>query len=352
MARARAKYKRKETLLYVTATSNQAANIKDRTEAFLAKATNAFAGFWANLTGEASAYKSTRLREVFVNAQATYEDWTNILLQMRLTAEPLSAQEMARIQWEEFNTTPLRPLPQIAIWDGEDIRYCQSSELHVSSWLFDSQHVPKATKDYVYRDVEPGIREFTGILTLRDKPGGWRSHTDQLKYLYNKGTFLDKYKIIFTATKAPKFLVNKNIELIQRQAKDAQAAAEKRGMPSTRSQMLQEAADKASADLYGGNIPIKTSLCFLVTKTSKRDVTLACRKLQSRFLLPVSLEIERKAYGLMCGHGLGCALFAATFAGEAFAEFVEGVVETAAVIVHFGGVVDEECASIGFAADG
>ena len=290
--KARLRYKRKEVLIYVSATSNQGSLSKDKTEAFMTRISKSVSGVLAQIVGDGGERSMVQLRDVFVNAQAVYEDWLNILSQMRLTVEPLNVRELAWRQWREFNDTPMRELPQLIVWDGERIDFKQTSEIHVSSWLFDdSQNVPQAKPDYVRQQV--GRRtKYTGILTLRHKPKGWRSYTDQLKYLYKTATFLPEYKIVFTATRAPQFLVQKNIDLIYRQSIDAKATAAKRNLPSTRTRFIEEQADKASEALLKGGIPLKTSLCFLVSKDSVKELNLACRKLQSSFILPASLEIE------------------------------------------------------------
>lgn len=290
--RARLRYKAKKINIYVTCTPSKQANVKDKTDRVVSKVVDAFSNIWFQLTGEEQIQSRLKLKEFFLTTQSIYEDWLNILGQMRLSASPMSVDDLVRDQWSEFNETPIRSLPQLMIWDGDNIHYSLKKNLHISSWFFEKQqNVPKAARDWVYQRTENRGLKFTGVLTLRNKPSGWK-RSDQLHYLYKKADFLDEYKIIFTATKAPEFAVRRKVELIQRQAKDATSLAEKRGLPSTTSERLQDEARKAVLELADGNIPIKTSLCFLVTKRDKGDLVLACRKLQSQFLLPAELEIE------------------------------------------------------------
>ncbi len=294
IAAARSRYKRKDLTIYVTCTSNQSSGIRDQSEVYLRKAMDFFATAWGNLTGEIVKDAPERVRELFTNAQSVYEDWTNILGQMRLSARPMSVEELLQDQWSEFNETPVRPLPQMIEWDGSNLRYTQNDDLHISSWLFDDQsRVPRAARDFVYQLRENGTKRFTGVVTLRNKPAGWGNAAAQLRYLYDKTDGLDDFKVVLTITKASAMLTNKNIEMLQRQAQDAVRMADKRGLPSTRSKMLGEQAEQATIDLYNGNVPIRMSLCFLVSKTSQRDLQLACRRLQSRFPLPASLEVEQ-----------------------------------------------------------
>ncbi|MEM6453014.1 MAG: hypothetical protein AAF703_22190 [Cyanobacteria bacterium P01_D01_bin.105] len=291
---ARSKYKRKFLRIYVTATSNQTSHINDKSEIYLRKGAGFLEKLWGNLTGQPSHSSKEKLRELFVNGQAVYEDWVNILSQMRLKPQPMSVDELIAEQWAEFNDTPLRQVPQLMEWTGERLLYQMNDDIHLSSWLFDTQQtVPKAARDYVYQIKPNGTQRITGVVTLRNKPSGWDNPTEALKYLHNKTQGLEDYKIVLTLTRASAVLTEKNVELLQRQAQDAVRLAAKRGLPSTRSQMLQSEAEKASSDLYSGNIPFRMSLCFLISKSSQRELDIACRRLQSRFPLPASLEVEQ-----------------------------------------------------------
>ena len=49
----------------------------------------------------------------------------------------------------------------------------------------------------------------------------------------------------------------------------------------------------AARDLYSGNVPIRVSLCIVVSKSTKKELDIACRRIQSRFTLPASMEIEQ-----------------------------------------------------------
>ena len=290
--RARLRYKKKTITLYVTCTPSRMALTDDKTNEALGSIVSQVLDAWRNLMGEKQEFDHFKLQEVFQGAQAIYEDWINILSRMRLGLTPMSVEEMAQEQWEEFNHGPMRELPQVIHWDGYDLKWKMQNDLHLSSWFFDEHSsVPKAARDYVYQKDGDRLK-YTGVVTLRNKPTGWRNHKEQLLYLYEKATYLEEYKIVFSATKAPEFLVRRNVELIQRQAKDAELMAEKRNLPATRTEALKREANAAAAEIHSGNVPLKTSLCFVISKHDKRELALACRKLKSRFLLPASLEVE------------------------------------------------------------
>lgn len=294
IAKARSRYKSKRIRIYVTVTSGRAARIKDKTEVFVSKTAEWVKSRWEKFTGETTGDSPERLKQLFRNAQAGYDDWYNILTnQMRLTVTPLTCEQMAQEQWEEFNHTPVRQLPQVIRWDGVNLLYSQDDDLHLSSWLFDDRaNVPIASRDYISQVAPNGRRKVTGVVTLRHKPGGWPDAGAMLKYLYDKPTDLYDYKIVVTITKASASLAERNVELLQRQAGDAIRMAEKRGLPNTRSQQLQQDADEAVHKLYSGNIPMKMSLCFVVSADSPEDLQLSCRRLQSKFPLPASFEME------------------------------------------------------------
>jgi len=291
---ARSKYRKKRLRVYVTATSNQSSHVSDKSEVYIKKIVETGAKLWGQITGEKIYEPSDQLRKTFVNAQAVYEDWFNILQQMGLNPVPLSVEDMNAELWSEFNDTPVRPLPQVMEWDGDRLHYKMRDPIHISSWLFETQNnVPQAARDFVYQIKPNGTKRLTGIATLRNKPGGWANPTEALKYLYGKTKGLEDFKIVATFTKASASLTEKNVELMQRQAQDSMRLAETRGLPSTRSQELKRQADAAAIDLYSGNVPIRMSLCFLVSKRNKKELDVSLRRLQSRFTLPATLEIER-----------------------------------------------------------
>ncbi|EDX82533.1 hypothetical protein S7335_1237 [Synechococcus sp. PCC 7335] len=291
---ARSKYKRKTLTIYVTATSTQSAFTKDKSEAFIKKGIETVAGVWEKITGEAVREQSEQIIELFTNAQAIYEDWVNVLDQMQLPVTPMSVEALVNEQWREFNDTPVRPIPQIMEWDGERLHYQMEDDIHLTSWLFERQsNVPRAKRDYVYQTKLDGKQRVTGIVTLRNKPSGWKSPKHALKYLYDKTRGLHDYKIVFTLTKASRMIAEKNVEMLQRQAQDAISLANKRGLPSTRSKSLQAEAEAAAEALYSGNIPMRMSLCFLVSARSKKELNILCRRLVSKFPSPATLEIEQ-----------------------------------------------------------
>ena len=291
---ARSKFKRKTLTIYVTATSTQSAFIRDKSEALIKKGIETIADVWGKITGEAVIEQSERVSNLFSNAQAIYEDWVNVLDQMHIPVTPMSVEELVDEQWREFNDTPVRPIPQIMEWDGERLHYEMNDDIHLSSWLFERQsNVPKSKRDYVYQTKENGTQRITGVVTLRNKPSGWASPKDALKYLYDKTKGLHDFKIVFTLTKASLMVAEKNVEMLQRQSRDAISLAETRGLPSTRSRALQADAEAAATALYNGNIPMRMSLCFLVSARSKKELGILCRRLVSRFPRPATLEIEQ-----------------------------------------------------------
>ncbi|MEM9946137.1 MAG: hypothetical protein AAF810_08750 [Cyanobacteria bacterium P01_D01_bin.36] len=291
--RARSRYKQKRLRIYVTVSSARSRS-SDITERFISKGQELFSNLFGNLTGSISQDSPERIKRLFRDAENTYADWANILTnQMRLPVHPLTVEEMAQEQWEAFNLKPMPELPQMIYWNGEHLRYEQRDQVHLSSWLFSERSaVPRASRDYVMQDFGNGNRRYSGVVTMRDKPGGWANASQMLKYLYGKTEGLYDFKIVVTITKASAALTEKNLELLQRQAQDARRMADKRGLPSTRSQELQREADEAVSEVYSGNVPLKMSLCFVVSTRSLDELQASCKRLQSRFALPASFETE------------------------------------------------------------
>ena len=225
---ARSRYKRKSITIYVTATSNQSSNVKDKSEVVIRKGIEIASNIWSKFTGEKTTETSEQIRQIFINAQAVYEDWDNTLSAMRLEVTPMGVDDLVTELWEEFNKTPVRALPQVMEWTGDDLLYQMNNDIHLSSWLFESQDsVPKAARDFVFQVRSDGVKRLSGVVTMRNKPGGWADPTAALKYLYDKTAGLEDYKVVVTLTKASASLTEKNVELLQRQAQDSVKMAQR-----------------------------------------------------------------------------------------------------------------------------
>lgn len=291
---ARQRYKRREIRIYVTATpSINSSRTRTKSDALIKKAVELAGKVLARFDVETD-HDQRSLESVFSDAEDIYANWLNVLAGMRLDLEPMTCAEMVADQWEEFNDGPVPPLPQSVEWDGRQLKSHFHDDTHVSSWLFSDQRtVPKAHRDFVWRTRANGEQHLTGVVTFRNKPAQWKTAKAQLKYLYKKCDALEDYAVVLSINKASEHLVKRNVELMQRQAKDCQQAGEKRNLPTNFSRRLEEQAAEAENAIYEGDVPINMSLCFLVSKGSQKALESACNTLARSFPLPASLEVER-----------------------------------------------------------
>ena len=293
---ARQRFKRKKIYIYVTATPNTSGGdgIRSKSDMVVKKAVQLTEKL-LSFTGVAVETNEDTLESLFLDAQTIYENWVNTLDQMGLRLKPMTMNDMVKAQWEEFNDTPLRELPQYIEWDGRQLRYHQYDDIHTSSWLFSDQYsIPKATRNYVWRRRTNGEPAFTGVVTLKDKPAQWKTRKDQLEYLYRKCSGLEDYSIVLSFRKASEHVVKRNVEILQRQAMDCERSAEKKGLPSTFSSRINREAAAAQEAIHDGDIPINMSLAVTITKPSVKLLETACKSFSKRFPLPATFEIERE----------------------------------------------------------
>ncbi|MGB3294557.1 MAG: hypothetical protein WBB01_16350, partial [Phormidesmis sp.] len=292
---ARQRYKRKRTYIYVTATpSDSSSGIRSKSDAVIKKAVSLTEKL-LSFVGVDIETDENSLENIFREAEGIYENWVNVLEQMGLGLTPLTMNQMVEIQWKEFNNTPVQSLPQYIEWDGKTVNYNQYDDIHVSSWMFSDQYsTPKASRNFVWRNRANGEKAITGIVTLKNKPAQWKNAKAQLQYLYKKCKGLEDYSIVLTFTKASEHVVKRNIELVQRQAKDCQRSAEKKGLPSNFSARIEKEAAEAENAIYEGDVPVNMSLAVAITKPTKKELEAACKSFSQRFPLPATLEIERE----------------------------------------------------------
>ncbi len=58
---------------------------------------------------------------------------------MGLSVEPMTEEQLWSALWERFNPEEAPPLPQLTVFDGNDITEVVSSEVHLTSHLFPTQ---------------------------------------------------------------------------------------------------------------------------------------------------------------------------------------------------------------------
>ena len=289
--RAKSKYKSKTTTLYVTVTPSSLVR-QTRSEKIATNVATKLRTAWEGFTGNVTTDAPGKIKNLFKEAVIGFENWKNVLSQIGVNFRALTVEEIALKQWEEFNTTEMTTIPQVITWDGESLKYNATDDTHITSWIFsDARSVPRAHRDFVYQEHQNG-EIFTGIVTLRDKPAGWANVSDALLYLYGKTDHLHNYKIVTTLTKGSIGLAQRSVEVQQRQAIDAITAAQKRNLPTTTSQQIQNDADEAAANLYSGNAPIKMSICIVIRESSYEDLMTACRQTESQFPLPTKFVME------------------------------------------------------------
>jgi hypothetical protein len=91
--------------------------------------------------------------------------------------------------WEQFNDEEPLQIPQVTVFDGEEITEVANSEVRLTSHLFQSQsqvpftvHVVSLEENRSFIHVKG---KYVAPLVFVDKPGGWVDKESELRYLWD-----------------------------------------------------------------------------------------------------------------------------------------------------------------------
>ena len=148
--------KPKSLHLYCSATIHaDAAGSEDTIEMFIQKVSSVLGQRWLRFIGENQNQQTLKLGRVFQKAFNDFQNWEQLIsTQIGLDVVALTAAELWELQWQEFNDSVPRPLPQLVTYDGQHFRHFQSADQHPASCMFETATaVPTADREWVaYRN--------------------------------------------------------------------------------------------------------------------------------------------------------------------------------------------------------
>lgn len=286
--------KPKSLLIYCSASIDaDAAGSEDGIEAIIQKVSSALGQRWLRFIGEDQNQQTLKLSRVFQKAFNEFQNWEQLIsTQIGLDVVALTAEELWELQWQEFNDTVPRPLPQLVTYDGKLFHHSQATNQHPTSCMFETAAaVPTADREWVaYRNG------YVGVMALEHKPGGWVDKAAQMRYLWSalSRDAVTDVRLVCTLTKGNEGLIKADLQRLQKQANVAQNVSARHASIDVANQLRSEIATQAQAKLYSGDVPLMLSLVFLVRRKTKGELEDACRFLTNCFQRPAGIERERE----------------------------------------------------------
>lgn len=230
-----------------------------------------------------------------------YRPWYNILREnMGLEVEPLTDTEAYIYLRERFNLKSdslneeerefAETIPQVIVYDGENVTLEQNSSLHpVSKILNELPDIPIRTRKYIKINDD-----YIGILTFTDKPTGVKNKREKIKFLWNLFNRIQTYdnEVFVQISLGDKSFYIEEQEKVTKQSIDDQKHATKKGEVDIQAEIRLEAAVKAQKDLYDNVELINVTGCILVYRDDPDKLDKDCTTMQSYVQKPFSLYKE------------------------------------------------------------
>jgi hypothetical protein len=275
--------------IYATYTiSGSSAEAKDNIEKALAWLEKITQGF----TGKEKKVEQERYEQMFARAFIDgFLNWEQILVtRMGLELRPLTEIELWHDLWNEFNSSPPPPIPQLLVMTDKGLSEQLDSTVHLKTkLLFDSDSIPFADRSFVFLK-----KEYTGVLTFIDKPGGWSSKGRQMRYIWEaiaRDAVADT-TVVVQYTRANETFVKANMQRVTKQSIVAQEVSSSGNSIDVMASLKQDKAIKAQEALYEGAVPINVAVVFLIRRPSPNLLDDACRYFSSCFQRPAWVERE------------------------------------------------------------
>lgn len=248
--------------------------------------------WWNQFTGQQEEVEQQRFEDLFTKAFTDgFQLWEQIFsTKMGLTISPMTEAELWEATWNRFNKSHVPPLPQRVTMSDRGLTEEIHSEIHPTSLIVERKRdCPFAGREWVkVRD------RFVGAMVFEEKPAGWPSKFDELRYLWD---ILSKDRIYDTEvfcelSKANEGLVKTNMERLTKQSIVSADFAASRQSVDVAAEIKTKKTIDAQAQLYEGAVPLHTATVFLVHRNHPQQLDEACRYLQSCVRRPARLDRE------------------------------------------------------------
>jgi hypothetical protein len=274
---------RRPKFLYIYATCTydreiEAKQKQDKVEMLTGAVINVFQSHITN------TYYDHLGREIYDFFRSAIDDYQPrlqqfISIKMGLPVTPLSAEEIWRINWERFNSTPCPPLPQLIIFSEKGIEEIVRSDESVKSAIFDNEDsVPIADYRWLYCNGR-----YTAILTYQAKPKGWETAFDQNRAIWDviADDEIFDVEVISQISFPSQRDAKDNLDKLTRQGLKKSEHAARTGTIDVAANLQIQEAVEAQVLFLRDDVEISFTTLFLVHRRTLQDLEIACRTLEA-----------------------------------------------------------------------
>jgi hypothetical protein len=248
--------------------------------------------YWHQFSGNSGAIQSAEYEEMLSRAFTDgFIRWEQLLsTKMGLAVEPMTEEQLWGALWDRFNSEEAPPLPQLTVFDGNDITEVVNSEVHFTSHLFPTQEkVPFADRSFIHVK-----NQYAAPLVFVDKPGGWLDKEAELRYLWEifaRDAVYDT-ECFCQLTRANNAIIKENMSKVMRQSIAAQNDSARHANIDVGASIRQRKAIAAQEALYEGSLPLQVAVMMVVHRQTLNELDSACRYLQNCFRRPAWVDRE------------------------------------------------------------
>jgi hypothetical protein len=248
--------------------------------------------YWNKFAGTAGAIQEAEYEEMLDRAFTDgFMRWEQLLsTKMGLAVEPMSADQLWAALWDRFNEEAAPPIPQLTLFDGEEITELVNSDVHLTSQLFPAQdRVPYADRSFVHVKGN-----YAAPLVFVDKPGGWLDKESELRYLWDifaRDAVFDT-ECFCQLTRANDAIIKENMSRVMRQSIAAQNQSARSSNIDVGASIRQRKSIAAQEELYEGALPLQVAVMLVVHRPTLSELDSACRYLQNCFRRPAWVDRE------------------------------------------------------------
>lgn len=214
--------------------------------------------------------------------------WEQLLsTKMGLELRPLQSTEIWDYLWGRFNTSQPIPVPQCIVLDETGIHDEINTRVHPLTLL--QEETPVADAQWIR------VRNnFVGVLTFLEKPGGWSSRSQQLRYLWEMiaRARVSDTEVVCQLGRANEGLVKTSVQRLIRQSNNAATFAASKNSIDVGAQLKADKAVDAQIQILEGSIPIWVAVAILVHRPTLEKLDEACRYIQNCFTRPAWVQRE------------------------------------------------------------
>ena len=250
--------------------------------------------WWHKFTGQMEDMETVRFEDLFTKAFTDgFQIWEQLLgNKLGLDVRPMTEDVLWSNLWKRFNQTDAPPLPQVVTMSESGLSEVVRSDIHPTTLLLESQEtMPVADRAWAHVNGK-----FVAALTFVDKPAGWASKDDQLRYLWDllaRDNVTDT-EVFCQLQRANEALVKTNMQRLTKQSIVSSNFATSKNSVDVAALSKVRKAVAAQEQLYEGSVPLHTAVVLLVHRPTLDSLDEGCRYLQSCIRRPAWIDREHE----------------------------------------------------------